>query len=263
MAVVVLASATGAPGVTTSAVGLSLIWPRHVLLADCDRDPSQAVQAGFLAGADTTGAGLPRILQAHRERQPLEDILLGATVALAAEQDVRRLYLPGFTHPKSAELFASAWPDLAAALRHLDRIEMDVIVDAGRIGAAGLPAPLLADADLVLVCVRSSLRSLAATRLHLPGLTETIGQLTGHAELGLLLVGEGRPYAAREIAAQFGVPVLATLGFDPAAAAVLSDGAERPRRFDQTGFARSLRTTADALSDRIARTTELIRGGTR
>lgn len=260
MAVVVLASATGAPGVTTTALGLSLLWPRHVLLADCDRDPSQAVQAGFLAGADTAGTGLTRVVQAHREGQPIEDVLLGLTVPLAADPDVRRVFLPGFTHPGSAGLFVSAWADLATAFRHLDRVEMDVVVDVGRIGGSGLPQPLLAEADLVLVCVRSSLRSLAATRLHLPGLIEDVGQQTGHAEVGLLLVGEGRPYSAKEIAGRFGLPILATIDLDPTAAAVLSDGGERPRRFEGTGFARSLRTAAAALSTRILRTTELIRG---
>ena len=260
MALVVLASATGAPGVTTTALGLALLWPRHVLLADCDRDPSQAVQAGFLAGADPSGTGLTRVVQAHRERQPIEDVLLSLTVPLAVDQDIRRVFLPGFTHPGSAALFAGAWADLAAAFRHLDRVEMDAIVDAGRIGGSGLPTPVLAEADLVLVCVRSTLRSLAAARLHLPGLVEAVGQQAGHAEVGLVLVGEDRPYSGAEIAAQFGLPVMAVIDFDPAAAAVLSDGGERPRRFDGTGFARSLRTAATGLSSRMARTAELIRG---
>ena len=52
MAVVLLASATGSPGVTTTALGLALAWPRHCLVADCDRDPSQAVQAGYLRGME-------------------------------------------------------------------------------------------------------------------------------------------------------------------------------------------------------------------
>ena len=43
MAVLVLCSPVGSPGATTTALGLALGWPRDVLLADCDRDPSQAV----------------------------------------------------------------------------------------------------------------------------------------------------------------------------------------------------------------------------
>lgn len=56
MAVIALASATGAPGVSTAALGLALTWPRHVLLADCDREPAQAVQAGYLRGMDPEAA---------------------------------------------------------------------------------------------------------------------------------------------------------------------------------------------------------------
>ena len=36
MAVIVLASASGSPGVTTTALGLALLWPRPVVLVDAD-----------------------------------------------------------------------------------------------------------------------------------------------------------------------------------------------------------------------------------
>ena len=36
MAVVALASASGSPGVTTTALGLALLWPRPVLLVEAD-----------------------------------------------------------------------------------------------------------------------------------------------------------------------------------------------------------------------------------
>ena len=45
MAILLLASASGAPGVTTLGVGLALCWPRSVLLADCDPGAHQAVLA--------------------------------------------------------------------------------------------------------------------------------------------------------------------------------------------------------------------------
>lgn len=260
MAVIVLASSTGAPGVTTTAVGMSLLWPRDVLLADCDRDPAQAVQAGFLQGADIAGTGLTRVVQAHREGQPVEDVLLSLTVPLAEDPYARRVFLPGFTHPGSAGLFSGIWPDLAAAMRHLGRTGMDCIVDLGRVGQVGLPPAMVAEADLICVCVRSSLRSLAAARLHLPSLNDAIGRQLGHAELGLIVVGEGRPYPAAEISGQFGLPVLAGIAWDPASAAVVSEGAARTRRFEASPFARSLRTASAALSSRVNKAAALIRG---
>ena len=36
MSMVALASAKGAPGVTTTAVALGAVWPRRVLVAECD-----------------------------------------------------------------------------------------------------------------------------------------------------------------------------------------------------------------------------------
>ena len=37
MALIVLAADKGAPGVTTAAVALGAVWPRPVLLAECDQ----------------------------------------------------------------------------------------------------------------------------------------------------------------------------------------------------------------------------------
>ena len=50
MAILLLTSTSGAPGVTTLGVGLALCWPRSVLLVDADTGANQAVLAGYLAG---------------------------------------------------------------------------------------------------------------------------------------------------------------------------------------------------------------------
>ena len=46
MAVVALTSASGSPGVTTTAVGLALTWPRPVLLIEADPTGGSGVLAG-------------------------------------------------------------------------------------------------------------------------------------------------------------------------------------------------------------------------
>ena len=53
MAILLLTSAGGSPGVTTLAVGLALTWPRPVLLADCDPGAHQSILAGYLAGTSS------------------------------------------------------------------------------------------------------------------------------------------------------------------------------------------------------------------
>ena len=40
MSVIVLTGGPGAPGITTTSLGLALCWPGDVMLSDCDRDPS-------------------------------------------------------------------------------------------------------------------------------------------------------------------------------------------------------------------------------
>lgn len=247
MAVVVLTSPGHAPGVTTTALGLGISWPRDVIVADCDRHPSQSVLAGYLHGVDPGQRGLGRLLQAHRERRPLEPLIQADCMRVGAEDGCRRGFLPGFPHPGAVSLFEGAWAELMAAF---ETAPADVLVDAGAIGPGGLPGPLTSGADLVLVVVRTTLVALAALRLYLPGLVEAAGE----ARTGLLLIGEGQPYGRSEIETQFGVPVWGVIASDPRAAAVFSDGAPTPRRFLESAYLRSLDQTAAQLLARFGST---------
>lgn len=251
MAVVLVASAAGAPGVTTTAVGLALVWPNAVVLADCDRTPAQSVLAGYLRGTNAGGLGLTGLARAHREARPLAAALPGETIPLALGE-VRRTFLPGFASPGAAQLFEPAWTGLGDAFAALSQAGVDVVVDSGRIGPHGPPAGLLAQADAVLVLTRTHLPALSALRLHLPILIESLDRLrSSTAGLGLVLVGEGRPYSAAEIGAQFAVRVAGTLPYDPGAAAVLGEGAPEPRRYQDSRYVRSLRTLSSAVLARV------------
>lgn len=254
MSIVVLTAAGNAPGVTTTALGLALAWPRPVLLVDADRTPTQAVLAGYLRGEHPGQRGLGRLLQATRERRPLLEVLDGETVELPAllngEGPAR--FLPGFPHPGVVGLFGSAWPELMAALAGWDG---DVLIDAGRIGADGLPLPLTQGTDLMLAVTRTSLVALAGLRLYLSGLAEAA------SETALLLVGSGRPYGRAEVQEEFATTIAAEVAHAPAHAAVLSDGVPPPRRFADSAYFRSLRMAATSIAGRLAATRELI--GTR
>ena len=52
---------------------------------------------------------------------------------------------------------------------------------------------------------------------------------------------------------------MAEIAADPQAAAHLSDGAHRPRRFDSSALVRSIRGAANALATTLQRSTELVR----
>lgn len=244
MSTLVLTSASGAPGVTTTALGLTLAWPEPCLLVDADRAASQAVLAGHLRGEAAT-AGVEALLQAHRERTSLAAALAAAERPLPEAPG--RTFLPGFTHLGAIDLFESAWPPLLA---QFEADERDVIVDAGRADHRGLPDALVRGADLVALVCRTSLVSLAGLRLHLAPLLEA-GPVDA---VGLILVGPGRPYAPGEVSAQFGVPVFAEIGWDPAAAEELNAGpARRGKRWHRAPLAASLQRAAAALHARTRR----------
>lgn len=259
MAILALTSTSGSPGVTTLAVGLALAWPRSVLLADCDPGAHQAVLAGFLAGRSAHGKGLLRVAEAHRDRRALAEVILDQSIPLAEDPEHSRTFLPGFSKPGSSGLFGPVWPDLIEAFDRLDDVGIDVIIDAGRFGASGLPQPLVDNAALVGLTLRSSLRSVMSARVHLPTLLDEGRFGAGSRSLGLVMIGSGEPYASSEVSKALGVPVLTLVANDEASARHLSDGKPRPRKFDTSPLARSLHSSATTLAGHLSRATDRIR----
>jgi hypothetical protein len=123
------------------------------------------------------------------------------------------------------------------------------------LGAAYAPTPLLRQADLVLLVLGTSLPAVAAVRARLSVLGEQLAVTPTTAVpvsgLGLLLVGEGRPYTAREISGSLGLPVIASLSWDPASAEVLAAGAAPGRRFESSPLVRSIRGAISATQELI------------
>jgi hypothetical protein len=259
MAILLLTSTGGSPGVTTLAVGLALTWPRPILLADCDPGAHQAILAGYLAGRSTSGKGLLRVAEAHRDRRPLREALLDQTLSLSAEEDSRRLFLPGFTKPGSAMHFGAVWEDLAEAFDRLGDVNIDVIIDAGRMGPSGPPTALMERSALTAVVLNSTLRSVMSARVHLPTLREHPRLIVpDRKHLGLIIVGEGQPYRSGEIAKALDVPVVSIVAHDRNTAAHLSDGQARHRRFETSPLIRSVRDASSELSGMLQRTAELV-----
>lgn len=259
MAVMILTSTCSSPGVTTTAIGLSLAWPRSVLLADCDPGAHQSVLAGYLAGQTANGKGLLRVAEAHRDGRPLLDVILDQTVPLTSDLRGKRTFLPGFAKPGSASLFGGVWLDLAETFARLDELGTDVIVDAGRVGPTGLPAALLEYSALTCLVLRSNLRSVMSARVHASSFQEpAMLSGTGNAT-GLILVGENEPYGRQEISRALKMPVVATIADDRLSAQHLSDGQPRHRKFDSAPLSKTLHTSAASLFTTLQRTAEKIR----
>src|SRR4026209_437268 len=94
VAIILLTSTGGSPGVTTLAVGLALTWPRPILLVDCDPGAHQAILAGYLAGRSSNGKGLLRVAEAHRDRRPLREVVLDQNLPLSVAEARRRILFP-------------------------------------------------------------------------------------------------------------------------------------------------------------------------
>lgn len=218
MAVIAVASAKGSPGVTTAALAWTLTWGRSTVLAECD--PSGGtVLAGFLRSQLPADRGLLPLAIAELRSDALAAEFPRQLIDMAPPH-ARRLLLPGLTDPVQAGTLAPVWERLAgffADLEHGDRA-CDVIVDCGRLAAEHVPWPLLRSADTVLLAVRPFLTSIATA---VPAVTRLSRELTN--EGGLLVIGDG-PYSPREIARGLGIPVVATVPWDPHAAAALANG---------------------------------------
>ena len=248
MAVIALASASGAPGVTTTAIALTLLSQRPTVLIEASPAGGSAVMAGYLRGeVATEGRSLLGLARAHRLGR-LSDALGDETLPLDA--DGSRWLVPAIAETQQAPSLAPLWVPLAEALPQLD--PLDVVVDAGRLGAAHGPEPLLAACDLVLLCTRTQLPAVAAARARAEALRALTGpDGTPGPDVELVVIGDGRPYTQDEISSVVGLPVLAAVAWDPVAADVLSNGSPRPRRWEQGTFIRSLGSASDAVAVRL------------
>jgi len=243
MAVICLTSASGSPGVTTTAVGLALCWPRPVLLVEADPTGGSGILAGFLRGTTPYDAGLIELaLSPLGAADALREVVrpLSPNVSLVAGTR---------THAQGTAL-RDTWESLGVALSELEASGQDVIVDAGRLGLVGSPQPLLDAADVTLMVTRATLPSISAARSW----AKTVRQpATGWRHPGLLLIGEGQPYRDTEVSKVLGMPVVADLPDDPVAAAVYQRGAPPPRHFETGPYVRGLRAASQAVQAQVAR----------
>jgi hypothetical protein len=220
MALIVLASASGAPGVTTSALGLALVWHRPVVLVDADPVGGSALLAGYFQGTVADADAMVNLVLARRDGRLAE--ILPRTMIPVPETYVS--ILPGPKSHAQAGSLSELWGALAYELRGLEQTGLDVIVDAGRLGMVHSPQALIRAADLALLVSRTDLPALAAARQWADSWTAAMVDGTGAASVASLLVGAGRPYAAAEVSKVLGVPVLESLAWDPKSARVFSEG---------------------------------------
>ncbi|MGC5585679.1 hypothetical protein ACPYOC_15150 [Ornithinimicrobium sp. W1665] len=256
MAVITLTSASGSPGVTTTALGWALSRGRPTVLVDADPTGGASMLAGYLRGQMVPPDALLEAWTAQQQGR-LRAALPALTMSLP---DSQVGLLPGTRSHAQARGLVGLWEPLLAALKALEGTGQDVLVDMGRLGLAGSPTPLLHGADLALVVCRSDLVSLSALRSWLATLHTELEEVGGASSLGVVIVGPGRPYSEAEVGKVLAPvcggrsPVLTSLAWDPKAAAAFSAGAQ-VRRLGSSKLVASLRHLDDAARKRIASTT--------
>lgn len=265
MATIVLTSASGSPGVTTTALGLAFSWPRPVLLVEADPTGGSGVLAGYFQGMVEPGAGLIDLALAHRQgtlAETLPQVVQNwppSTVSL----------LSGIRSHDQARSLVSLWEPLTSVLHDLRRNGQDVLVDAGRLGLAGWPAPLVMASDLTLLLTRNSLPALAGARSWANTLRSSYESSGATNRFGVLLVDEAgrwpktpgrgggagvarvRPYSERQVAKTLQTSVLAALPWAPESADTYSHGAPQPRKWHHCPLARAYAAAGEAIRARL------------
>lgn len=245
MALYCLISPGGSPGVTTTALALSLGWPHEVVLAECD-PAGRRVLPGFLAGRLTGPPGpgllgLAMALDRHATDPGGAARVEDFTIPLSERR--RAWLLHGIRDPRHAQQLD--WPRLTDAfVRSSTGSGVDVVADLGRVGGSDTPVELLRRADAVVIVLGRSLAQVDAAQPRLDALRAITGR---RARLGLCLIDSGR-YSTNEIRkVLFGLPVLAELPHAAADARVLSDGEPQRLSFRTSLFIRATSGLGEAM----------------
>lgn len=263
MALIALGALGHSPGTTTTAVALTLRWPRSAVLIEADTSTTSAVLAGRLRGQLPHRMGLTNLAGAaiHGELDP--PLLWANSVPL---DDDRRL-VPGFASLGAAKGAGQFWPELLSVVAALDEAGSDIIIDLGRCDADDPRAPLLAAAHVVLITSGASLPDVASMTAPTDGRTTRLGAVAdllervGQREVLRLVLIE-RPhdnYSAAEIRRVTGTPIAGSLPYAPDAAAVYSHGASvgSRKRLLRDAYERSITTliahTHEVIADRDRR----------
>jgi MinD-like ATPase involved in chromosome partitioning or flagellar assembly len=241
VSVVVVCSAHGAPGVTTTTLALASTWPaalpgRRVLLIDADAAGSGLVGGLLRSGVPATCGVLA--LAAGRPPLSAEEVV-DCSIAIDANSTV--MVVPGVTDPVQARPLGPTWDALAVAAVELGRHGVDLVVDVGRLGHRFEPTPLMTEADVVAVVMRADVASAVPTAAAVRSLGRT---RANRAAPIALVVGGG--YSRSEIEEAVGV-VAHQLPLDARSARTLNEGAFGSR-LDRSPLLRAARVVVERIS---------------
>jgi hypothetical protein len=239
------------PGASTTALALTMAWPRPAILAECDPRGGD-VQWGLARGENIGSAGLLRLQLAARRNQSMSESVWEEVVALPgiAGDDVQKYWLPGLLNPREAGSI-----DWVGVARALSASGVDVIADCGTVFGDPVRAPraIWNSADVVVLPVRSTMlgvrigqiaASVLQADLMLAGL--------GADRLGSVVVQAPGGYPTKQVAAELEAtaPMLGSLPDDPVAAQQLAGFNPLGKRFSRTPLMKAAVELAQVLGAR-------------
>lgn len=248
--ILTLSSAKGAPGVTTTALLLTVAWPRPVLLIEADPSGG-SIAAGYLSGdLPHVDKSVLELAMAQRRGEDISAAILRDS-AIPLVGDAR--FIVGSPGPGQASFCAPLWAPMADAARVLSVKGFDVIVDLGRISSD--THPWLRVSDLALLVTRSTMPALAAAQSAAAAMRTAVGR---RSTVEALTVGINEPYGTAEVKDALDLDVTATIANDPVTAEVFSLGRANGRslKSKQIANSRLMRSIVPAMDAAMTRRPE-------
>lgn len=260
MSSVLFLSLAGSPGVTTTALAMTLTWPQSSLLIEVDTSRYSSVLPGFLRAQvpHTRGIGELSVLSNNSGGLDLSQVW-GQTISLVDERQPEgapeRRLVAGFKDPAAARAMDGFWPQLGSTAASFEGMGMDVLFDAGRWNVGDRRQALLKLADVVVIVARPTLGDLVATHTRLPAIREELAVAGHEGSLALLLVepSSGPRLPSPEIRKALGLEPLGRIAWDEKTAPVFSAGESAARRFDKTSLGRSIQPAIGAIRAQLDR----------
>jgi hypothetical protein len=259
MALIAVAADKGAPGVTTASVVLAAVWPRPVLLAECDPAGGDLVYRFPAAGGGQLDPARGLLSLAVAVRRGLEPG--------QAWQHTQKLHggldlLAGLVTAEQGAGLDVLWSPTGALLARLPGT--DTIADCGRLGTVGPYYDLLAQASELVLVTRATLAEVVRLRERVAVLATALARHGEAPPLAVAVVAEHRRFhaALADVGKALGpgspAQVLGGLAYDPRSA----DRLRGPwgGGLDRSPLIRSARELAARLAARLPATGPAVAG---
>src|SRR5215831_14789971 len=264
MALVAVASDKGSPGVTTASVVLAAVWPRPVLLAECDPAGGDLVYRFPAADGSQLNPGRGMLSLAVAARRGLRpEQIWEHTQTLRGGLAV----LTGVSTAEQGAGLDSLWGPVGSTLAQLPR--GDVIADCGRIGVDGPQHDLLAQAAAIVLITRHDLGEVVRLRERIPALVAALDRRERmSAVISVVVIADHKRFhiALAEVGEALGhgkglIDVAGGLAYDPRAARQLRG--EWGGGLDKSLLARTARDVAGHLAGPLPALSMPASGGAR